>query len=151
MAAEHGILPIFTRRQAKRLLDLLVLPVPFVPDDGVEAGGQSGGHDEAPPEGRAVVPEAPVADEGEQNQMQALIDAVGEDGPDKVKAICSDSPEIIDTTGMRDKFPNFVCPIKDPVHIAMKVEQSTGEKKTQFPWVPLQAIVVRPAFWYPCF
>ena len=74
----------------------------------------------------------PKRSEGLPHQIAALDEAVGEDGHDQVRAICSDAPERLDAPRLRDLFPNLDCVIHDPMHIPMKVEKATKEKRTQF-------------------
>eukprot|EP00959_Pyramimonas_sp_CCMP1952_P159182 3329202-Pyramimonas_sp.AAC.1 len=45
--------------------------------------------------------------------------------------ICSDAPASLEESALRESFRRLQCIAKDPLHIALKVEQASNEKRTR--------------------
>ena len=73
----------------------------------------------------------PAPSEAFVHAKKALLEAVGSaNGAMQVRMICSDAPISLEETALRAAFPRLQCLSKDPLHIALKVEQASGEKRT---------------------
>ena len=71
----------------------------------------------------------PCASESAPNQISALLEAVGADGYNQPRLVCSDSPEVLCPV-VRDHLPRVLCVAKDPLHVALKVESAANERVT---------------------
>ena len=71
----------------------------------------------------------PYFSESAPNMISALREAVGADGRDQVRLVCSDSPEVLCPV-VRDHLPRVLCVAKDPLHVALKVESAANERVT---------------------
>ncbi|CAK0837359.1 unnamed protein product, partial [Prorocentrum cordatum] len=63
----------------------------------------------------------PHFSESAPNVISALSEAVGADGRDQVRLVCSDSPEVLRPV-VRDHLPRVLCVAKGPLCVALKVE-----------------------------
>ena len=59
--------------------------------------------------------------------MPALSEALGQGGEDELEVLLGDTPETLDCAATLDKFKNLKAVGGDLLHLAMKVEESTGE------------------------
>jgi hypothetical protein len=65
-------------------------------------------------------------------QLEALQEAVGVDGPSKVRALGSDRPDELDDPATHTCFYNLECVFGDAMHISFKVEQAKGSIAKSF-------------------
>ncbi|CAK0909434.1 unnamed protein product, partial [Prorocentrum cordatum] len=61
--------------------------------------------------------------------ISALLEAVGADGRNQPRLVCSDSPEVLCPV-VREHLPRVLCVAKDPLHVALKVESAANERVT---------------------
>ena len=74
----------------------------------------------------------PAKSEGAPYQIRALEEAVGKGAIKDVLAVCTDNPEVLDSKARWERFTSINCIIKDPIHVAIKVEKASKERITQF-------------------
>jgi hypothetical protein len=74
----------------------------------------------------------PAPSEAAPYQLAALRDGLGHEGLEQVLLLFSDAPEKLDIPLLKQTLTNLHCIAKDPLHMAMKVEQTTGKKLTSF-------------------
>jgi hypothetical protein len=72
----------------------------------------------------------PAPSEGFKHQIEALREATGEAGVSDVQMICSDAPAVLDKDEIYSTFGNLKCLAKDPIHVAIRAEMSSGEHRT---------------------
>ena len=77
----------------------------------------------------AVLGVFPKPSEGVSHQVKSLEAALGPGGAAQMRMTASDAPEQLDSPEYWEKFPNAECIVKDPLHIPLKTEQTTKEKK----------------------
>ena len=63
------------------------------------------------------------------NQVDALIQACGAQGPLKTKLVATDNPEILDSPAFRQVFISAVV-AGDPIHVALNAEKVSAGHKT---------------------
>ncbi|CAK0819189.1 unnamed protein product, partial [Prorocentrum cordatum] len=73
----------------------------------------------------------PAPSEGTAHIKKALLEAVGRgNGATQVRMICADAPVSLDESVLRTSFTRLQCLAMGPLHIALKVEQASGGKRT---------------------
>ena len=71
----------------------------------------------------------PAESEAAPNVIRALTIACGAGGTAQVRAVASDAPIGLDCQAFWDCFPGAQCIMKDPLHVPLRVEQATHEKR----------------------
>lgn len=71
----------------------------------------------------------PYSSESAPNMISALLEAIGADGHNQPRLVCSDSPEVLCPV-VREYLPRVLCVAKDPLHVALKVESAANERVT---------------------
>jgi hypothetical protein len=79
----------------------------------------------------AVLLTKPLPSEGPQHVIPAYLEAVGSANTYKVQGVASDKPGDIDVPELYEAFENLMCVGKDGLHVALKVEQASGEHVTE--------------------
>ena len=73
----------------------------------------------------------PSHSEGFPDLRSALLRSVGDGGTGRTRLIASDSPCTLDVPALFVEFPALECVAGDPLHVVLRVEKSSAEKKTR--------------------
>ena len=80
----------------------------------------------------AILLSKPMPSEGLPHLLVCLLEAVGAGAESEVMELLSDTPERLDADETFAAFPSLLCIAKDQLHVVLKIEQASGEKRTVF-------------------